>query len=203
MSSLFKTSVTELTGITAAWSNSNEWDFQGITISTKHYSGDIDADLAAVSTEANLDHATVKGGQYKKTADVSARPSSFGHRLSGSTCVESSYADTEASMNPNYSAPSYESMLQYSTFVPTPTTSVDEHRDDKSFSGQNDLVEQQQQPVHSDFPICTSGPTPLDSWYDKPERHEQIAYKLSDPATDPMAQKEIKKTVGKKVQKRK
>ncbi|KAI9643300.1 hypothetical protein NHQ30_007918 [Ciborinia camelliae] len=205
MSSSFQTSVTDLTGINMASNTSDEWEFQGKIITTKQYLDDFDADLTAGLAEhgsTSPDYATIKNGQYNKPANASPRPSSFDHHSSDSICVASSYADTEASMRPNYIAPSDEWMSQYLTYITTPTTSIDENGDG-NVSSQNDSVQQHPQYAYSEFPTYISGPTPLDFWYDNPERHEEIAYSLSDPMVDPIAPKKIKKSADKKVQKRK
>lgn len=205
MSTSFQTSVTDLAGMTTASNNMSEWDFQGITISKEQYFGDIDADLAANSAEDCFpnDSATVKGDLYNRTENVPAWPSSYGHRLSGSTCVSTSYADTEASMRPNYAALSYDSTTQYSNCIPTPTISIGQDENDYTSLSQNGSASMQQISAYAQFPTHSSGPTPLDSWYYKNERHEQIAFNLSIHAADSMTQKTIKKSTDKKVQKRK
>ncbi|TGO56618.1 hypothetical protein BCON_0075g00080 [Botryotinia convoluta] len=191
MSDSFQTSISNLAGINVPSNNSCEWIFQGDTISMNQYSGDIAEDLAsdlvdAISTSCNF--ATAKSDQHNKFVNTSARPSSFGHRLSDGTCVASSYADTEASMRPHYTVPSSESMSQYSIFIPTPTTSVDYNGNNNIPTSQNDSVGLQHQSANSIFPTYTSGSTPLDTWVETPERHEQIALNMSDPTTHPATQ---------------
>ncbi|ESZ96664.1 hypothetical protein SBOR_2923 [Sclerotinia borealis F-4128] len=206
MTNSFQPSTADLAGIIATLNNSSKWEFQGTTCSTKEYFDEFDADLTALSAEErsrNFDSATVEGSQYDKLTNVPARPCSFGHCLSGGTCVASSYADTEASMKPNYTASSCESLSQYSTLNPTPTNSVDQHVDDKALSSQNDSVEHQQQFALSDFPLHPRGSTPLESWLDTPQRHEQIAYNLSDPAADPIVHQKINKRAGRTISKSK
>ncbi|TGO29632.1 hypothetical protein BPAE_0013g00850 [Botrytis paeoniae] len=191
MSDSFQTSISDLTGINVPSNNSCEWIFQGDTISMNQYSGDIAEDLASdlvdeISTNCNF--ATAKSEQHNKFVNTSARPSSFDHRLSDSTCVASSYADTEAFMRPHYTVPSSESMSQSSIFIPTPTTSVDYNGDNNIPTSQNDSVGLQHQSAHSIFPTYISGSTPLDTWVETPERHEQIALNMSDLTTHPATQ---------------
>ncbi|KAF7876648.1 hypothetical protein EAF04_001733 [Stromatinia cepivora] len=207
MSTSFQTSIDDLSGITAPSKNLSEWNFRGITISAEQYSGDIDADLAALPAKhfpGNTKPAAVKAYRCYKSADgpAPAWPPSFDRRLSGSTTANS-YVDAEASMRLNYTPPSFESMSQFSTYILTPTTSIDERGDDSVVQVQNDSIELQQPSLYSHFPAYASGSTPLESWYNEHERHELIAYKLSDPAIDSMAQREFKRSDGKKVQKRK
>ncbi|KAJ8063903.1 hypothetical protein OCU04_007753 [Sclerotinia nivalis] len=200
MSTSFQTSIDDLAGITASSNNLSEWNFRGITISAEQYSGDIDADLAALAAKDisdNTNPATVKADHCHKSAEGPARPFFFDRRLSASTCAANSYVATEASMRPNYTPPSFESMSQFSTYIHTPTTSVDEHGDDSVFPVQNGSVELQQPSLYSHFPAYASGPTPLESWYNGHERHELIAYKLSYPKSDSMARRELKKSDGK------
>ncbi|CAD6443084.1 3f341a1b-1a11-412a-9c7b-a3362d37ec56 [Sclerotinia trifoliorum] len=202
MSNSFQTSIDDLAGIAASFNNSSEWSFRGITISAEQYSGNIDADLAALPAKdiaGNADPAASKGNQCHKSADGPARPSFFGRCLSASTCAATSYVNAEASMKPNYAQPSFESMSQFSTYIHTPATSVDEHGDVSPV--QDDSVEMQQPSLYSRFPAYASGPTPLESWYNQHERHELIAYELSYHKRDSMAQKEFKESHGKEVQK--
>lgn len=204
MMSSFQTSVSDLTGTTTPLNNLCEWEFQGRILYTKEYLGDFDADLSALPIQRDslrIEPAAAYDDQHNKLINASSRSSSLGHRLYGSTCVASSYADTVASMKPNYTASSYEAKSQHSTFIPTPTTSVEQQEDYSSFSIQNDTVEHEQQSAYFQSPSHTSGPTPIDSWYEKPERHEELAYRLSDPMADPIVQKKIKKSAGQNVQK--
>ncbi|TGO18658.1 hypothetical protein BTUL_0008g00390 [Botrytis tulipae] len=199
MSSSFQTSISDLTGIHVPSNNVCEWIFQGDTISMNQYSGDIAEDLAPdlvneLSTSCNF--ATAKIDQHKKTVNTSAR-SSFDHRLSDSTCAASSYADTETSMRPHYTGPSSESMSQSSIFIPTPTTSVGYNGDNNIHTSQNDSIGLQHQSAYSIFPTYTSGSTPLDTWVETPEIHEQMAFNLSDPTTHLATQKKGKKLAGK------
>ncbi|KAM0159799.1 hypothetical protein ACHAQE_004882 [Botrytis cinerea] len=200
MSKSFHTSISDLTGITVPSNNSCEWIFQGDTIFMSQYSGDIDEDLASdlvdeLSTNRNF--ATAKIDQYKKIVNVSSRTSPFDRRLSDSTRAASSYADTEASMRAHYTVPSSESMSEYSIFIPTPSTSVNYNEDNNIPTSQNDSVELQYQPAYSIFPTYTGGLTPLDTWVETLERHEQIASSLSDPKTHPITQEKGKKLAGK------
>ncbi|RAL61996.1 hypothetical protein DID88_002485 [Monilinia fructigena] len=199
--SSFQTSVSDLTGITTPLKNLCKWEFQGRIIYTKEYLGDFDADISAIPIQRDplcIESATVNDGQYNKSTISSSQSSSLGHRLNGSTCVASSYADTEASMKPNYTASSYKAISHQSPFIPTPTISVVQQGEYNSFSIQNDVVEHGLQSAYFEFPSYTSGPTPINSWYKKPERHEQIAYRLSDPMADPIVQKKMKKPAGQK-----
>ncbi|KAB8293258.1 hypothetical protein EYC80_007589 [Monilinia laxa] len=199
--SAFQTLVSDLTGIITPLNNLCEWEFQGRIIYTKEHLGAFDADISAIPIQRDplcIESATINDGQYNKLAIVSSRSSSLRHRLNSSTCVASLYADTEASMKPDYTASSYEAISQHSTFIPTPTTSVEQQGEYNTFSIQNDSVEHEPQSAYIECPSYTSGPTPIDSWYEKPERHEKIAYRLSDPTADPIAQKKMKKSAGQK-----
>lgn len=202
MSSSFQTSIDDLAGIVAFSNNSNEWSFRGITISAEQYSGNIDADLAALPTEdisGNTDPAAAKGNQCHKLADGPARQSFFDRRLSASTCAATSYVDAEASMKLNYTPPSFESTSQFSTYIHTPTTSVDESGEESVSLVQDDSVELQQPSLYSRLPAYASGITPLESWYNEHERHELIAYKLSYHERDPMAQRSPRNRMVKRI----
>ncbi|TGO43239.1 hypothetical protein BHYA_0002g00430 [Botrytis hyacinthi] len=185
MLSSCQTSIPDLTGIHVPSNNVCEWIFQGDTISMNQYSSDIAEDLASdlvdeFSTSCNF--ATAKSDQHNNFVNTSAR-SSFDHRLPESTCVASSYADTETSMRPQYTVSSSESISQSSIFIPTPTTSVDYNGDTNIPMSQSDSVGLQHQSAYSIFPTFTSGSTPLDTWVETPEIHEQMAFNLSDPTT--------------------
>ncbi|KAF7920061.1 hypothetical protein EAE99_008182 [Botrytis elliptica] len=198
MSDSFQTSISDLTGINVPSNNSCEWIFQGDTISMNQYSGDIAEDLASdlvdeLSTSCNF--AAAKSDKHNKFVNTSARYS-FDHHLPDSTCVVSSYADAETFMRPHYIVPSSESMSQSSIFIPTPTTSVDYNGDNNILTSQNDSVGLQHQFAHSIFPTNTNGSTPLDTWVETPERHEQIGLNMSDPTTHPAIQKKGKKIAG-------
>ncbi|THV48038.1 hypothetical protein BGAL_0271g00040 [Botrytis galanthina] len=185
MSSSIQTSISDLAGIHVPSNNVCEWIFQGETISMNRYSGDIAEDLASdlvdeLSTSCNF--ATAKSDQHNNFASTSAR-SSFDHRQSDNTCVASSYADKATPMRPHYTVPSSESKSHSSILIPTPTTSVDYDGEKNIPTSQNDSVGLQHQSAHSIFPTYVGGSIPLNTWVETPERHEQIAFNLSDPTT--------------------
>ncbi|KAF5876450.1 uncharacterized protein Bfra_002855 [Botrytis fragariae] len=207
MSSSFQTSIFDLTGIDVPSNSSCEWIFQGDAISMNQYSGDIAEDLASDLADENptsSNFAASNSGQHNNFVNTSARSSSFDHHLSDSTCVAGSYADAGTSMRLHYTVPSSESMSQSSIFIPTPTTSesmsqssifiptpttsVDYNGDNNIPTSQNDSVGLQHQSAYFIFPTCASDSTPFDTWVKTPERHEQIALKMSDPTTHPATQ---------------
>lgn len=184
--------MTDLAGIHMVSNNSSEWDFRGVIISSEQYSSDFDADIAAVLVEDCLTPATRRGGQHNSLESGPTSLPSFDHSLPDSTPVTRSYADTDGSIRPNYNASSGESRSQHSAFIPTPTTSASEEGNVYAL-GQSDSVEQQKQrSVYPEPPPHTCGSTALESWYSEPERHELIAYNLSEPSADPTPQKELK-----------
>jgi len=148
---------------------STGWAFQGATVSEIQYDEDIEADFKAVANdsgyfsspplEASSRDTPSSSNPTKKKENVESRKASS---------VGSLYADTAASVKPNYGS-IYDMIDIADAKKRTRPQVYDDFEEDDSPSWP------------SLFSDAITAPTPLDLWERSHHRHELLAYRLEQP----------------------
>lgn len=164
-----------------------------------HSYGNLEADCNEIlviddSYDIDLPHHAIAKSDGP-AGNIHLTTATAGPSTVGKYSIAISYADSNASLQMNRAYPTSSSLSQVSGFCPTPSTSENEFINDNSQPDDSVSSSYGRHPQRSvtQLPTEKSGPTPLESWHDVPERHESIAYRLAKPVAH-LSMKEKKPT---------